>query len=73
MIEKAKQFFETEYNLTVRTIEIIAKKEPWIVPKDTIWCGLHRCAGVAEFLDDPNINDIYYEYKEKFENLLKKY
>lgn len=70
MEQKAELFFVTEYNIVLRAL---AENHPLMKPKDTIWCGLHRCAGVAEFLDDPNINDIYYEYKEKFENLLKKY
>ena len=70
MTQKAELFFVTEYNMVLRTL---TENHPFTKPKDAIWCGLHRCAGVAEFLDDPNINDIYYEYKEKFENLLKKY
>ena len=73
MLEKARLFFETEYNLTIHEVKVRSKVDPLIVPKDAIWCGLHRCCAVAEFLGDPNINDIYYEYKEKFENLLKKY
>ena len=70
MQQKAELFFVTEYNIVLRTL---AEKDPLMKPKDAIWSGLHRCAGVAQFLDDPEVNEIYYEYKEKFENLLKKY
>lgn len=70
MKQKAELFFVTEYNIVLRTL---AEKDPLTKPKDAIWCGLHRCAGVAQFLDDPDVNDIYYEYEKKFVNLLKKY
>ena len=70
MKQKAELFFAIEYNIVLRTL---AGKDPLTNPKDTIWCGLHRCAGVAQFLDDPDVNDIYYEYKKKFVDLLKKY
>lgn len=70
MKQKAELFFVTEYNIVLRTL---TEKDPLTNPKDAIWCGLHRCAGVAQFLDDPDINEIYYEYEKKFVNLLKKY
>lgn len=70
MKQKAELFFVTEYNIVLRTL---AGKVPLTKPKDAIWGGLHRCAGVAQFLDDPEVNEIYYEYEKKFIELLRKY
>jgi hypothetical protein len=67
MFEKAKEFFERDLHYT----EIAYQRG--IADKDAYWYGITRCFGVAMFLDDPEVNELFDEFKKKYAELPKKY
>jgi hypothetical protein len=67
MFEKAKQFFECDFHYTE-----IAYQQGF-ADKNAYWYGIQRCYGVAQYLDDPEVNQLFEEFKKKYEELPKKY
>lgn len=72
MLEKIKEYFETEYKDTVNSIGAHYR---WIEPSKIISQTLDRCFGVAMFAQTigvkyEDIAILYNEYKEKLEKLL---
>ena len=67
MIEKAREFFERDLHYT----EIAYQRG--VADKDAYWYGITRCYGVAMFLDDPEVNELFDEFKKKYVELSKKY
>jgi hypothetical protein len=75
MLQKAKDFFETEYREELR----IKREHPeWFKPQRDVALAISRCLGVAQFLqvecgvDYKEIDPIYQEYYDKFRKLLDK-
>ena len=67
MFEKAKQFFEYDFHYTE-----IAYQQGF-ADKNAYWYGILRCYGVAQYLDDPEVNQLFEEFKKKYEELPQKY
>lgn len=67
MFEKAKQFFECDFHYT----EIACQQG--FADKNAYWYGIQRCYGVAQYLDYPEVNQLFEEFKKKYEELPKKY
>lgn len=72
MLEKVKEYFESEYTDTVRSIE---RKYNWGTPKSFVERAITNCLAVAMFAQTigvsfEEVDPIYNEYKAKLENLL---
>lgn len=67
MFEKAKQFFEYDFHYTE-----IAYQQGF-ADKNAYWYGIQRCYSVAQYLDDPEVNQLFEEFKKKYEELPQKY
>ena len=73
MLEKVKEYFETE----LRQAEITTER-PWADISEVVWYSIQRCLGVANFVighcDIPfeMVDPLFEEYKEKLEKLLTK-
>lgn len=72
MIDKVKDYFEMEYNDTIRTL----KNPYWgMQAVNVIKYSIQRCLGVAFFVQDSfdipfdDINKLYTEYRRKLEEL----
>ena len=67
IIKKAKEFFERDLHYT----EVAYKCG--IADKNAYWYGITRCYGVAMFLDEPEVNEFFDEFKKKYVELSEKY
>ena len=72
MLEKVKEYFESEYRDTVRGIE---RNYVWTTPQKLVDRAIVNCLAVAQFSQTigvtfAEVNALYDEYKEKLENLL---
>ena len=72
VLEKVKEYFESEYADTVRAIE---RKYNWGTPKSFVERAITDCLAVAMFaqtlgISFEEVNLLYNEYKSKLENLL---
>lgn len=72
MLEKVREYFERQYNDTIRAIECDYE---WGTPKEFVWRAITDCLAVAMFAQTigvkfEEVNSLYNEYKEKLENLL---
>lgn len=73
MLEKVKEYFETELRQAEADI-----KRPWITKGEAVWCAIQRCLGVANFVIEycgipfEMVDPLFEEYKEKLEKLLTK-
>ena len=67
MLERIKQFFETDLYYTTFAYE------HGVADKNAYWYGLQRCYGVAQFFIDEveGVAELYEEYKKKYEELGK--
>ena len=72
MLEKVKEYFESEYTDTVRAIE---RKYYWGTPKSFVERAITNCLAVAMFaqtvgISFEEVDPLYNEYKAKLEDLL---
>lgn len=72
MLQKAIEFFEMEYK---EELKIMDSKPDWYDPKKHIQLTIHRCLGVAQFVQEcgvtyAEIGPHYTEIREKLEKLL---
>ena len=66
-IKKAKEFFECDFHYT----EIAYQRN--FADNNSYWYGIQRCYGVAQYLDIPEVTELFEQIKKKYEELPKKY
>ena len=66
-IKRAKEFFECDLHYTT-----IAYEQDF-ADKNSYWYGIQRCYGVAQYLDIPEVTELFEEIKKKYEELPQKY
>jgi hypothetical protein len=72
MLQKAIEFFEMEYK---EELKLQDSKPDWYNPKICVQLTIHRCLGVAQFVQScgviyEEITPRYDEIREKLEKLL---
>ena len=72
MLEKVKEFYESEYKATKLCIE---RQVEWMTPAKLVDVALHQLVGVAQFsqtigVSYEDISKLHEEYREKFGKLL---
>lgn len=72
MLEKVKEYYESEYKSTKGCID---RQVEWMTPAELVNVTLHQMLGIAQFVQTvgvsyEEIDKLYTEYKEKLEKLL---